>query len=400
MKINEAGKKMKIVLISDHYPAFPGQASPNISYAIHAFARQWARTGHVLVIRPWVLSGRKWRPPLFLKKSFVLDGVKVVLCPVVKLPFQPIFWLRGLFRIIKKEIDADVVVAHLGFNLIFGYKTAKRFDLPFVAAVHDGDLLRFGPKMLTVKLMRKIYGYAAGIACRSFALYSYFVKWAPELSDKCFVAYSGVNADILIPRDAAMRRFKDKEKKDSIRLISVCHLIDRKHIDVVLLALHALGRQTDWIYEIVGKGPAESRLHQLTKSLGLCDRVHFKGYLAKQEVQNILERSQIFVMVSSNETFGLAYLEAMAAGNIVIAGKGTGVDGIIEDGVNGFLCIPGDADDLSEKLQHICFEITTNDRLDIVKKSLATIQEYTEEKAADNYMQILQQAIECGGGIS
>jgi len=150
--------------------------------------KHWARTEDLLVIRPWVISGRQLRLPFFRKKKFVLDGVKVIICPVVKFPFRRIFWLSQLYRIFNQRADTDAVIAHLGFNLIFGYKVAKRFRLPLVSAVHDWDLLRFGPKMLTVKLMRKIYGYTAGIACRSFALYSYFVKWAPELADKCFVA--------------------------------------------------------------------------------------------------------------------------------------------------------------------------------------------------------------------
>ena len=51
-------------------------------------------------------------------------------------------------------------------------------------------------------------------------------------------------------------------------------------------------------------------------------------------------------MISSNEVFKLVYLEAMAQGCIVIASKGGGFDGINVDGQNGFLCEPGDSEQL------------------------------------------------------
>ena len=384
---------MKIVLISDHYPAFPGQATPEISYAIHHFAKYWARTEDVLVIRPWVISGRKMRLPPLRKRKFILDGVTVMICPVIKFPFRRLFWLGALYRTLKKGINADIVVAHLGFNLIFGYKTARKFHLPLVAAVHDGDLLRFGPKMLSTEMMRKIYGYASGIACRSFPLYKKFKDWAPELAEKCFVAFSGVPLESMVSIDEAKSRVLDFSTDGQIRLISVCHLIKRKNIDIVLKSLKSINSDRRWLYQIIGKGPEESLLRDLSKSLGLSPQVRFRGYISREEARRELNNSNIFVMVSANETFGLAYLEAMAAGNLVVAGQGTGVDGIIKSGINGFLCIPGSVEDLASKLQYLLNELTRDERMNMVKESMDTIRKYTEEIAGENYLKALKKSI-------
>ena len=51
-----------------------------------------------------------------------------------------------------------------------------------------------------------------------------------------------------------------------------------------------------------------------------------------------LGQSDVFVLPSVNETFGMVYLEAMSQGCIPIGTSGEGIDGIIENGKNGYLC--------------------------------------------------------------
>ena len=53
-----------------------------------------------------------------------------------------------------------------------------------------------------------------------------------------------------------------------------------------------------------------------------------------------MKNAQIFTLISDNETFGMVYIEAMLQGCLVIASKGGGFDGIIQDGINGFICNP------------------------------------------------------------
>ena len=66
------------------------------------------------------------------------------------------------------------------------------------------------------------------------------------------------------------------------------------------------------------------------------------GRKPREEVILMLDRADCFIMISRDEVFGLVYLEAMARGCIVVASRGEGMTGIIEDGVNGFLCAAGD----------------------------------------------------------
>ena len=90
-------------------------------------------------------------------------------------------------------------------------------------------------------------------------------------------------------------------------------------------------------------------------------------------------------MVSTNETFGLSYLEAMARGCIVIAGDDGGMRGIIEDGVNGFLCPPGNIEALKALLEKI--EGLTKEDADLIRaNAVATASRFTQEEQAEAYL--------------
>ena len=81
-------------------------------------------------------------------------------------------------------------------------------------------------------------------------------------------------------------------------------------------------------------------LKNLAKYLDIEDNVEFTGNIPNDEVLRNLTASDLFVLVSEGETFGMAYLEAAARANIVIATKNDGIDGIIKNGINGFTCNP------------------------------------------------------------
>ncbi len=72
-----------------------------------------------------------------------------------------------------------------------------------------------------------------------------------------------------------------------------------------------------------------------------------------KDVIEYLKWSDVFVMISKGEIFGLVYREAMALGCITITARHEGIDGVIEDGVNGFLCEAGNAVELATTINRI-----------------------------------------------
>lgn len=97
---------------------------------------------------------------------------------------------------------------------------------------------------------------------------------------------------------------------------------------------------------MVGDGPERSRAFDLARDLGVIGRTQFLGSFP--DVQTILGISDLFLLPSSNESFGLAALEAMSCEVPVVAARAGGVPEVVEDGVTGFLAPVGDVDAMAE----------------------------------------------------
>jgi glycosyltransferase involved in cell wall biosynthesis len=98
---------------------------------------------------------------------------------------------------------------------------------------------------------------------------------------------------------------------ESALIVTVGHLVARKrHADV----LEALSELPGVRYLVVGDGPERARLRRLAAALGVGDRVEFAGQLAPPAAALRAREAWCFVMPSTEEAFGVAYIEAMAAG--------------------------------------------------------------------------------------
>jgi glycosyltransferase involved in cell wall biosynthesis len=106
-------------------------------------------------------------------------------------------------------------------------------------------------------------------------------------------------------------------------LVTVAHLVERKrHADVIAALARLGGRYPLLRYVVVGEGPERERLLTLAASLGVADRVTFTGQLPHQQAVGVAQSATLFVLPSVDEAFGVAYLEAMAAGVPVIGCAG------------------------------------------------------------------------------
>jgi teichuronic acid biosynthesis glycosyltransferase TuaC len=106
-------------------------------------------------------------------------------------------------------------------------------------------------------------------------------------------------------------------------LVTVGQLIARKRQADVLRAMWILrDARPDLRYRLIGDGPERPALQALAGELGLADRVDFTGRLAHDEALRRGREASVFVMPSTDEAFGVAYVEAMAAGVPAIGARG------------------------------------------------------------------------------
>lgn len=115
---------------------------------------------------------------------------------------------------------------------------------------------------------------------------------------------------------------------------------------------------------MVGDGPDRTQVEKLSRELGIADHVRFLG---KQDaIEEILSVSDLFLIPSSSESFGLAALEAMACKVPVVSSNAGGLPELNIEGVTGFLCDVGDVDTMAEKALYVLEDC---DRLERFKEA-------------------------------
>ena len=97
---------------------------------------------------------------------------------------------------------------------------------------------------------------------------------------------------------------------------------------------------------LVGDGPERARAERECSELNICDRVEFLGNVGA--IEQLVSGADLLLLPSETESFGLAALEAMAAGVPVVATEVGGLPEVVEDGVSGYLRPMGDVEALAE----------------------------------------------------
>ena len=105
----------------------------------------------------------------------------------------------------------------------------------------------------------------------------------------------------------------------------------------------ALGRLKDrpWRALLVGDGPARGEVEAMMLPFGA--RVRFVGAVAHADLPSLYASADLYLWPAINEAYGMAFLEAQAAGLPVVAGRTGGVPAVVADGVTGVLTPIGDA---------------------------------------------------------
>lgn len=127
------------------------------------------------------------------------------------------------------------------------------------------------------------------------------------------------------------------------RLVTVAMMRPGDKFDSYRMLASALGQidNLDWTLSIIGDGPARPEVEALFAGLER-GRIAWHGQMDQSEIAEILARSRIFAWPGCGEAYGLAYLEAQAAGLPVVAQATAGVPSVVMDGHTGILTPAGD----------------------------------------------------------
>lgn len=351
---------MKILFLTDLYPI--REDEKNTPKTLYNFVNSWKKAGHYIdVIRPNFLLNSFLRHKPFYKTGQYENAYNAnYLTPFLgdiknKLPKQ--------FR-----ENYDVIVAHMPSGII----ASNHFEGKVICAVHCSDIDVLTKPIYSIYFkhqMEQAYNRAVGIACRSIVLRKKFLELYPQYEDKTFVAPSGIEVKPIKRQIPSMRNRQ-------VNIVTCAQLIKRKNIDKLIKAV----KDNEKIkLTVIGEG---KELEPLVK---LSSNVKFTGYLPKDIVLDEMKNSDIFILPSEHETFGMVYLEAMAMGCITVCTQNDGVDGIIQDELNGFLTEPNveSIKATIEKIMNLDEYLIYN----ILQNCYNTVTDYNSTTCADNYLQ-------------
>jgi len=383
---------MTILLITPLFPDNLDTPRTRTTFAIYNFAKYWKREHHVIVVKPRKTSWRHWLSARDARHE--MEGIPILSVPYFRISLFDLNIVNAMARRIRKaldrgNIDPDIVISHYHESIRFGARVACLLSRPFIAAIHKRDIenLDRGESWRYASSFM-----AAGLLVfRSASIERRFRAHFPKLVQPTFVANSGIEEREIETEFFCLGKARDMAMNSGLRIVTAASLIPRRCIDITLRALACI-TQRPWSFEILGEGQERPHLEGLTTAIGLAGRVAFRGHRSRQEVLEALRGADVFVMVSHHETFGLAYLEAMAKGCIVVGARGWGIDGIVIHGENGFLCEPGDVEGLVAVLQAL--SVMPAARLEqIATASWRTIHGLTEEVAAAAYRKAIEKTI-------
>lgn len=379
---------MRILFITDLYPI----SKDDEPKTLLSFVNRWKQSGHSIdVIRPNFLFNAVLRSKkIYIKEEYTENGINIL---------NLNFFTPFLFNIknkLPKDFDLhyyDVVISHMPSGTLFASKLIEGSKIPFVCSVHASDIeVLTSPtyKFYFSKELKKAYERADLISARSYVLAEKIKSLIPNAQYKTFTAFSGIEERHIESEEFFTKKLNHLARTEKIKILTTASLIKRKNIDIVLDALSKLEFKS-WQYAVIGGGPELKRLMKLAKKLGIDKKVVFLNKLSRKKVFEFLEESDIFILPSENETFGMAYLEAMSKANIVICTKNDGIDGIIKHNINGF-AIPSNSKKLASTISKIK-NMQYEQLREIYLNSYKTIYQHTEKMAANNYIENVKKII-------
>jgi len=179
-----------------------------------------------------------------------------------------------------------------------------------------------------------------------------------------------INTDIaVIPNFINLEKYPVSKDDNNRGIIAksdekiICHISNFrkvKRIDDVVKTFYEINKKIPSKLMMVGEGPEKENAENLCKKLKIEDKVYFFGNTT--DTNNILSFSDLFLLTSSTESFGLAALEAMASYVPVISTNAGGLPEVNINGVSGYMSNVGDIDDMVKNSLEILSDDETNNK--------------------------------------
>jgi glycosyltransferase involved in cell wall biosynthesis len=223
-------------------------------------------------------------------------------------------------------------------------------DLPYMVRVSGPDIPGFEPRyrhlyLLLTPLLRSIWRNAAPLIAKCQEEVAMIQAVDPNVKVK--IIPNGVDLSGFYPGPPI-------PDQGPLRILCSARLIERKGQHHLILAVKKLAEEGVYVnVDLLGTGDSLAEFQKLAQKYCVDDRVHFLGYIPREEIPKYYTQAHVFVLPSQNEGMSLAALEAMAAGMPLVVTRTGGVKSLVEEGVNGFTLDWADVNTLARHINRL-----------------------------------------------
>ena len=312
-----------------------------------------------------------------LTKYFKDEGIQVK--HLGRSKFDP-FVLNDLFKLVR-SMNISLIHTHGYGSDNFGRIAGAFLRVPTIVHAHDENKNYPWHQKLADLLLSRFTKKAIAVS-ESVKESCIKVRRIPE--NKLFMMHNGISIGDFIPLKTEL--LQKEKKRFNIEPASkvvgtIARLREEKGVKYLIeSAAKILKVFPRTVFFIAGDGPLRENLENLSKNLGIYDKIIFAGFC--DNVPAVLSIIDIFVAPSVTEGFGLGIVEAMAMGKPVIATRVGGIREILKDDETGLFIPPKNPDAISEKVIYLLKDDKETKRLGekaIEESKKYDINTYVEE---------------------
>ncbi|MEM9338303.1 MAG: N-acetyl-alpha-D-glucosaminyl L-malate synthase BshA [Bacteroidota bacterium] len=225
----------------------------------------------------------------------------------------------------------------------------KGYEIPFITTLHGTDITIVGKDATNEPVVTFSINRSDGVTAVS-----------EDLKKDTLEHFDVKNEIQVIPNFIDLERFKKQHKdhfkkaicpNDEKLIVHTSNFRKVKRVEDVITTFCEVRQVVPSKLLLIGDGPERKKMEDLSRTICAADDVRFLGKL--EAVEEVLSVSDLFLMTSAKESFGLAALEAMACEVPVISTDAGGLPELNLDGVSGYVCKVGDIKSMVEKAIHI-----------------------------------------------
>lgn len=375
------------------YPTFGGSGAVAAELGI-----ELAKLGHSVHFISYGL-------PFRLDKSYkniYFHEVEVMSYPLFRYPPYTLSLSVKMSEVIESE-NLDILHVHYAMphatSAYLAQKLMGEDKMRFVTTLHGTDITFVGNHHSFFKITKFSIENSNGVTCVS------------EYLKKATIDTFEINKDLrviynFVDTERYKRNYDNRKeyisgacedeagfiKDDDFVITHISNFRPVKKVQNIIKAFCKISRQVNAKLLLVGDGPEVSWCKIIAEKLGITDKICFLGL--RENIVPILNISDLYMLPSGNESFGLSALEALSCSVPVVGTKNGGLPEVVENEVSGYLIDPDDIEMISGSALKILSDRNLKDKMSSAARQRALM--FDSKIIVPKYLEYYKEVIEKG----